>query len=398
MLVENNTTASTATTVYITLTNGNNGSSMMLSTPKNGIMKRAMPNQAPLTLNRDDLADPAKLANKPVQKFMVSISATNSPTIRRRNAVPATAPVPSTPAAGNQRTEQKNDQQIRNLLFKEQLRQKIDELTLNDLKLNLKTIFPDNKCNPHIDSLTPRKAHSTPDLMQKIDDTCVNGVDAAAAEKKRQAKRVMFADDRGFQLVTIRILSEPRDFPPNFRYQEVVDLLGCGFYNSNRTAAATSTPASSTVNTTDGGDNEVFAAASPAPKLTTNWQCKFKQPASDYMAFRQKLDQNKVALENVLIKNDETTTNNNNGDINSDSSSSLSAAKMTGTIKVKNLSFEKSVVLRLSTDQWSTFVDHQCKYKPYRKVQQNNTSAPAVRCPDIYDTFDFEIDLKNDGK
>jgi hypothetical protein len=33
------------------------------------------------------------------------------------------------------------------------------------------------------------------------------------------------------------------------------------------------------------------------------WVLQFKQPASDYVLFRRRLDTNKVALENVMLKN-----------------------------------------------------------------------------------------------
>lgn len=49
------------------------------------------------------------------------------------------------------------------------------------------------------------------------------------------------------------------------------------------------------------------------PKST--WKITFSQPASDYVKFRETIENGKVALENVIIKNE--------------------AGKMVGTIKVR---------------------------------------------------------------
>lgn len=64
---------------------------------------------------------------------------------------------------------------------------------------------------------------------------------------------------------------------------------------------------------------------------------------------------------------------------------------MTGTVKVKNLSFEKSVTLRLSFDDWSTFEDHPCLYKQHRASHSN-----SVRTADLFDTFEFDVELEPD--
>lgn len=39
-------------------------------------------------------------------------------------------------------------------------------------------------------------------------------------------------------------------------------------------------------------------------KRRSSWKMAFKQPASEYVKFRDNLDRQKVALENVMLKNE----------------------------------------------------------------------------------------------
>lgn len=106
----------------------------------------------------------------------------------------------------------------------------------------------------------------------------------------------------------------------------------------------------------------------PEPAKPANvWKIFFTQPASNYMEFRKRLEDNNVSLENVIVKNTEN--------------------EFTGTVKVKNICFEKSVVIRSTTNNWIDHEDTNCSFV------DNNTS-PAVTI--IYDTFSFKISLPND--
>lgn len=60
--------------------------------------------------------------------------------------------------------------------------------------------------------------------------------------------------------------------------------------------------------------------------------------------FRQKLDSKNVSLENVIIKEAEST--------------------LVGTVKVKNLSFHKEVMVRSTWDNWKTQQDTICIFTP----------------------------------
>lgn len=131
----------------------------------------------------------------------------------------------------------------------------------------------------------------------------------------------------------IRTMSEPSFMPPNWNSQ-FLKLVTQG----------------------------VTAEVTPAP-----WECTFPQPASDYVEFRRRLDENFVSLENVIVKESEES--------------------FVGTVKVKNLTFEKEVFIRSSSDDWLTQEDTYCTY-----VSNASPSIPgSVKV--IYDTFSFKVTL-----
>uniref|UniRef100_A0AC35U8B4 CBM21 domain-containing protein n=1 Tax=Rhabditophanes sp. KR3021 TaxID=114890 RepID=A0AC35U8B4_9BILA len=150
-------------------------------------------------------------------------------------------------------------------------------------------------------------------------------------------KCVKFADEIGKELYTIRVMTEPSDYPPH---------LSPSILRRYKTVEEDSDECWDS----DSSDNG---------KSKASWTLTFKQPASEYVKFRESLEKNKVALENVVLKNDHH--------------------RMSGTIKVVNLSFEKKVFLRLTTDGWKTFSDKVATYQP------SNSK--------LYDTFCFEAEI-----
>lgn len=153
----------------------------------------------------------------------------------------------------------------------------------------------------------------------------------------KQKKRVVFADDRGRPLTQVRVMSEPSNVPPLWSTAYLAGVTG-GLLRSKI-------------------DSE------DALEFSSPWQVTFPQPASDYLAFRRKLDQENVSLENVIVRESEHC--------------------LVGTIKVRNLAYDKEVVVRASTDSWKTLEDIYCTY-----VEQ--PGAPALI---LYDTFRFRITL-----
>lgn len=160
-------------------------------------------------------------------------------------------------------------------------------------------------------------------------------------------KSVRFADDCGVPLETVRVMTEPSDYPPRIspsvirRYRKAA-------------AAATATPGGTTP-----ADDEDEDDDSAAKKPRSSWKMGFKQPASEYVKFRETLENQKVALENVMLKND--------------------IGRMVGTIKVANIAFEKRVYLRFTSDGWKSYLDRPAAYQ----------SSPSK----TYDTFRFDIEI-----
>ena len=107
----------------------------------------------------------------------------------------------------------------------------------------------------------------------------------------RVGKKVSFADHKGLALATVKIMTEASDQPPRLG-EEVFQSITKG----------------------------VTADVTGLPPFKLN----FTQPASDYLAFRDKIEKNTVALENVILR-----------DYN-----------VLGTVKVKNICFDKNVFVR----------------------------------------------------
>jgi hypothetical protein len=120
------------------------------------------------------------------------------------------------------------------------------------------------------------------------------------------------------------------------------------------------------------------------------YSLNFSQPSSDYFKFRKQLEENCVSLENVLLKGFE----------------------INGTIKVKNISFEKSVFLRCSFNKWQTHEDFPASYVSFDYYASSNslTNSPGTSSISAafygigaqsryepkhkeYDTFRFEFKL-----
>ena len=146
----------------------------------------------------------------------------------------------------------------------------------------------------------------------------------------RMRKRVSFADHCGKALAQVRIMSEASDEPPRFK-PELLATITQG----------------ATASVTD----------KPPLKLT------FSQPASDYLAFRDKIEKNLVSLENVIL-NDYTVV---------------------GTIKVKNVSFKKKVFVRYTYTSWESHEDVVATY-----VRGPGDIPGRPSCHDTF-TFEFEV-------
>lgn len=119
------------------------------------------------------------------------------------------------------------------------------------------------------------------------------------------------------------------------------------------------------------GFRTLDSSASPVKHEPNPWEPTFAQPASDYLAFRSKLDKNSVSLENVIVRESEQM--------------------LVGTIKVKNLSYDKEIVIRMTVDSWKSHDDVVCSY-----VEQPGLAGQtAVR--NLFDTFRFRAPLPKES-
>lgn len=114
------------------------------------------------------------------------------------------------------------------------------------------------------------------------------------------------------------------------------------------------------------GNEAVGSEARTLNESGSRWEMSFAQPASDYLVFRRKLDEEAVSLENVILREAEQC--------------------LVGTIKVKNLAYDKEIIVRVSSDGWASHEDIHCAY-----VEQP-PSVPQTALV-LYDTFRFRLTL-----
>ncbi|XP_029459613.1 protein phosphatase 1 regulatory subunit 3C-B-like [Rhinatrema bivittatum] len=149
-----------------------------------------------------------------------------------------------------------------------------------------------------------------------------------AAVQKAAKKRVVFADSVGLMLTAVRLFSK-------------VDEDSCELQLA-LAKLRTLSP----------------RALAPASAYTLD----FRPPASDYLDFRSRLQQNQVCLEHCLIQD----------------------TILTGTVQVRNVAYEKKVQVRITFDLWRSFQDFPCCYL-----------RPSYGCTGT-DAFSFHVPLPAD--
>ncbi|GFR18158.1 protein phosphatase 1 regulatory subunit 3C [Trichonephila clavata] len=166
--------------------------------------------------------------------------------------------------------------------------------------------------------------------LDSFDDirSCLMDKSGFDNSKEGCKKKVWFADDKGLALTHVKIMSEPSNCPPKW---------------------------------TDEFLAQVIKGVKPNPTSDVHWTVQFAQPASDYLAFRDKIQKNNVSLENVIVREGDDT--------------------ITGTIKVKNIAFDKEVFVRVTFDKWSSSQDIYAIFAP-SGIQSGNSQ---------YDTFSFSL-------
>lgn len=158
-------------------------------------------------------------------------------------------------------------------------------------------------------------------LIGQLEKACIglsisNSIEDSKVQKSKK-KKLSFADDHGQPLFTEKIIREMPHEPPSIR----TDQLDRFVERLNLTLPLKNTDSENVTS------KKAFAFG-------------FKQPMSNYLAFKLKLESNNIALENIVCRN----------------------RSILGTIKVRNVCFEKSVFVRMTFDSWRSHVDISAKH------------------------------------
>ncbi|XP_074494480.1 protein phosphatase 1 regulatory subunit 3C-B-like isoform X2 [Sebastes fasciatus] len=144
-------------------------------------------------------------------------------------------------------------------------------------------------------------------------------------------KHVIFADSRGLSLTAVRVFSDQEE-------QSDLDLLpslqGLG-------------------SMTEAGYSCTVSTCCPGTRLKLG----FPQPSADFQAFRAKLAESMVILENC----------------------SVTEQALQGNVRVRNISFQKDVRIRITFDSWQSYRDVPCAYL------QKRFGGPQT------DIFEFDV-------
>ncbi|XP_029465725.1 protein phosphatase 1 regulatory subunit 3C [Rhinatrema bivittatum] len=166
--------------------------------------------------------------------------------------------------------------------------------------------------------------------------------------KNRNKKRVVFADSKGLSLTAIHVFSEFKEDPEQELQFDLTDL------------------------------EDITAGLKLHEEK--NLILGFTQPSADYLAFRNRLQKNFVCLENCTLQE----------------------RSVAGTVKVKNLSFEKKVQVRLTFNTWKTYIDIDCVYmnNVYGASDSDTFSFVTDLPPGIptYERIEFCISYESEGR
>ncbi|KAH8259263.1 hypothetical protein KR026_001182 [Drosophila bipectinata] len=180
------------------------------------------------------------------------------------------------------------------------------------------------------------------DVTDSVGQSCICSKDSDCSgpthceQSRGPKKHVIFADDEGLSLTEVRVMSEPSNVPPYWSMKFL----------------------------------EQITQGLVSPHPPDQWTVDFKQPASDYLSFRQKIERDYVSLENVIVKDEESI--------------------VVGTIKVKNIDFQKEIIVRVTWDDWKSQQDIFCTFA--------RAYGPATCAHVVFDTFSFKITLPPSSK
>ncbi|KAM8866082.1 protein phosphatase 1 regulatory subunit 3C-B-like [Synchiropus picturatus] len=146
-------------------------------------------------------------------------------------------------------------------------------------------------------------------------------------------KRVVFADSKGLSLTAVRLFSKEED---QRDLELMPSLQGLGV-------------------TTEDGYSCTVSTCCPGTRLKLG----FPLPSANFQAFRAKLAESMVILENCCVNE----------------------FSLTGTARVRNLSYHKEVNVRITFDSWQSYRDVPCSYV------QKRYGGPQT------DIFEFDLTI-----
>lgn len=144
---------------------------------------------------------------------------------------------------------------------------------------------------------------------------------------------MFFADSRGLSLAVVRLFSEEEE---QSDLELLPSLQGLG-------------------SLTEDGYSFTVSTCCPGTRLKLG----FPQPSADFQAFRARLAKGMVTLETCSVSNH----------------------GLQGTVRVRNVSFQKDVRARVTFDSWQSYQDVACAYL------HNRFGGPET------DVFEFDIAL-----
>eukprot|EP00062_Callorhinchus_milii_P013753 gi/632962192/ref/XP_007897173.1/ PREDICTED: protein phosphatase 1 regulatory subunit 3B [Callorhinchus milii] len=162
--------------------------------------------------------------------------------------------------------------------------------------------------------------------------------------RTKEHKRVSFADSKGLPLTSVKLF-DLNEFDISFRINELISNL-------------------LSLKTVD----------------KDSLLLDFDQPTADYVDFEKRLESDTVCLENCMLED----------------------KLIVGTVKVKNLAFEKSLKVRITFDTWKSFREHDCRYvlDPYGGSDRD-TFAFEIHLPEYiapHERVEFAIRYESEGK
>ncbi|XP_041644358.1 protein phosphatase 1 regulatory subunit 3C [Cheilinus undulatus] len=180
--------------------------------------------------------------------------------------------------------------------------------------------------------------HLSPDIfhqafLTQLLPTLLDDLDDDEVLLPIKNKHVVFADSQGLSLTAVREFSDEEEQADLDLLPSLQDLGGM----------------------TEDGYSCTVSTCCPGTRLKMG----FPQPSADFQAFRAKLAESMVILENC----------------------SVTDQAIEGTVRVRNISFQKDVSVRITFDSWQSYRDVPCTYV------QKRFGGPQT------DIFEFHITI-----